>query len=88
MSRIFNWLKDEKNRAVVGWIGGGASVAAAALWAAYLHFSSAPELQSKQVPAQIESDCSSVAIAGNVSGATITAGNSSDCVKRDPKAPP
>jgi hypothetical protein len=38
MVRIWDWLRDEKNRAPVSWIGGGVVVVAGALWTATTFF--------------------------------------------------
>lgn len=78
-SRVLAFLRDESNRALLGWIGSGLVVLATGLWAVYVHFSPAPEAKRPQT--QIEAECGSVAIGGDVSGATITAGSSGDCPK-------
>jgi tetratricopeptide (TPR) repeat protein len=42
-SRVLAFVRDEGNRAVLGWIGGGLVVLATGLWAVYVHFYPAPE---------------------------------------------
>lgn len=79
MARLVTWLKIEKNRALVGWLGGGAVVAIGGLWSAYLHFHPTPEGKPDAPPKQIEADCGSVAIGGDVTGATVTAGANANC---------
>jgi hypothetical protein len=81
-SRVLAFLRDEGNRALLGWIGGGFVVLASGLWAVYVHFYPAPEAKPPQK--QIEADCGSVAIGGDVSGATITAGSTGDCPRPRP----
>lgn len=81
MSKIFTWLRDEKNSAALKMIGGAAFAVIAGLWAAYVHFFPAPQTNSGKEAGRIASDCGSVAVGGNVSGATIVAGNSGDCAK-------
>ena len=80
-SRVLAFLRDEGNRALLGWIGGGLVVLASGLWAVFVYFHPAPEAKPGPPQKQIEADCGSVAIGGDVSGATITAGNSNECPK-------
>jgi hypothetical protein len=81
-SRTLAFLRDEGNRAVLGWLGGGLVAVATGAWAVfvYLHPAS-PEAKPSPPPKQIEADCGSVAIGGDVSDATITAGSSGECPK-------
>ncbi len=85
--QIIVWLKDEKNRAVVTMIGAAFTATLGGLWTAYVYFFPRSEPRPKQAPTQIEFDCSSVAVGGDVSGATITARNSGDCAKLTPRRP-
>jgi hypothetical protein len=80
-SRVLAFLRDEGDRALLGWIGGGLVVLATGLWVVYVHFYPAPEAKPGPPQKQIEADCGSVAIGGDVSGATITAGSSNECPK-------
>jgi hypothetical protein len=58
------------NREVLAWIGGGLAIVAAGLWVVFVYLK----------PANVEANCGSVAVGGNVAGATINAGTSnSDC---------
>ena len=77
---FWSFLKAEENQKLLGWIGGGLVVLAGGLWAVFVHFYPAPEAKPPQK--QIEAECGSVAIGGDVSGATITAGSSGNCLKR------
>jgi hypothetical protein len=72
------------NRALLGWIGGGLVVLATGLWAVYVHFYPSPEAKPGPPQKQIEAECGSVAIGGDVSGATITVGSSGGCPKPGP----
>jgi hypothetical protein len=77
-SRALTFLRDEGNRALLGWIGGGLAAVIGALWTAFVFFHPAHG-EKPTAPAGVEADCNSVAIGGDVSGATITAGSSGDC---------
>jgi hypothetical protein len=80
-SRALTFLRDEGNRALLGWIGGGLAVVIGALWTAFVYFHSAADEKSGPPQKQIEADCGSIAIGGDVSGTTITATSSSNCPK-------
>jgi hypothetical protein len=71
---IWRFLKDPVNFAVIAAIAGGA-------WALFVHFYPTPEAKPSPVQNKIEADCGSVAIGGDVSGTTITAGSGGDCPK-------
>ncbi len=75
--RIWQFVRDPVNFAVLVAIAGGA-------WAVLVYFHPAPEAKSPPAEKQIEADCGSVAIGGDVTGATITAGSSGDCSKSKP----
>jgi len=80
MRSLWEFIHQKRNREVLGWLGGGLVVAATGLWAAIVYFF---PLQKPPEPraASVQADCGGVAVAGNVTGATITAGatTSSDC---------
>jgi hypothetical protein len=80
-SRALAFLREEGNRALLGWIGGGLAAAIGALWTAFVYFHPA-EGEKPKVPAGVTAECGSVALGGDVIGGTITAGNSGDCSKR------
>ena len=73
MSRFWNFLQQEQNRQVLGWLGGGLVVAATGAWAAFVYFVPAQKATEAR-PANVEASCGGVAVGGNVSGTTITAG--------------
>jgi hypothetical protein len=74
MNRLWDFICEERNRVVLGWLGGGLVVAATGLWAAFVYFF--PHHTS-----DVQAKCGSVAVGGNVTGATITAGSTTslDC---------
>jgi hypothetical protein len=47
-SRVLAFLRDESNRTLLGWIGGGFVVLASGLWAGYVHFYPSPEPKPSQ----------------------------------------
>jgi hypothetical protein len=77
LGRIWRFLKEPANLAAITAIGAGA-------WAAFIYFHPAPEVKPPPAQKQIEADCGSVAIGGDVSGTTITAGSIGDCPKSRP----
>ncbi len=91
MGRLWEFLRNEQNRLVLGWLGGGLVVAATGAWAAFIYFhpltkSPAPphpnvDASDTAKPPSIHANCGSVVIGGNVSGGTITTGGPSnaDC---------
>src|SRR5262245_29660666 len=85
---LWGFFRDKRNRQVVSWLGGGLVVAATGLWAAFVYFFPAPKSPEAKAPepvsASAQADCSSVAIVGPVTGATITAGatNTSNCAPK------
>lgn len=76
MSGLWEFLRQKRNREVLGWLGGGLVVAATGLWAATVYFFPAEPLASN-----VQANCGGVAIGGSVTGTTITGGatTSSDC---------
>jgi hypothetical protein len=69
MQRFWRFLRDKRNRKVLGWLGGGLVVVAMGLWTAFVYFS-----PPRSTPPGAQADCGGVAIGGNVTGATITGG--------------
>jgi hypothetical protein len=80
-SRAVTFLRDEGNRALLGWIGGGLVAVIGALWTVFAYFHPAPDEKSGPPQKRIEAICGSVAIGGDVSGTTIMAGSSNNCPK-------
>ena len=84
---LWGFLRDKGNQQVLGWLGGGLVVVATGLWAAFVYFFPAPKSQEAKSPmpaVNVQADCSGIAIGGNVTGATITTGGTtnSDCAPR------
>jgi hypothetical protein len=95
MDSFWRFLRDERNQQVLGWLGGGLVAAATGLWVAFIYFY--PSVESSKTKAsepisakvseptpKVQADCSSIAIGGNVSGATITTGTTtnSECAPK------
>jgi hypothetical protein len=78
--RVWAYLGDESNLKRLAFIGGGLAAVIGALWTAFIYFHPAPDEKSK-AQAGVKAECGSVAIGGDVSGATITASSTSDCPK-------
>jgi hypothetical protein len=81
MNSFWRFLRDKRNQQVLGWLGGGLIVAATGLWAAFVYFFPPPkslETKSEPVPANVQADRSGIAIGGNVTGATITTGGTTN----------
>jgi hypothetical protein len=85
---FWGFLRDKGNQQVLGWLGGGFVVLATGLWAAFVYLFPAPKSPEAKAPepvsANAQADCSSIAIVGPVTGATITAGTttSSNCAPK------
>src|SRR5262249_27663544 len=88
MNSFWRFLRDKRNQQVLGWLGGGLVVAATGLWAAFVYFlppGKPPEAKSREpTPPSVQANCSGIAIGGNVPGATITTGGTtnSDCASK------
>jgi TIR domain len=85
---LWGFLRDKGNRQVLGWLGGGLVVVATALWAVFVYlFPPGKSLAAKSpepTPASVQADHGGVAIGGNVTGATITTGGTTN-PDRSPK---
>jgi TIR domain len=85
---FWGFLRNKRNQQVLSWLGGGLVIAATGLWAAFVYFFPAPKSPEAKAPepvsANAQADCSSVAIVGPVTGATITAGTTttSNCAPK------
>ena len=73
MSSLWEFIRQKRNREVLGWLGGGLVVAATGLWAAVVYFFP-PQKPSEPRPTNVQADRGGVAIGGSVTGATITGG--------------
>jgi hypothetical protein len=81
MRQLWSFVGQKRNREILTWIGGGLTVAIAGLWTALVYFSTPPKTPH---PPSVEANCGSIGIGGNVSGATITAGNTGNCAEKKP----
>jgi hypothetical protein len=80
MSSLWEFIRQKRNREVLGWLGGGLVVVATGLWAAIVYLVP-PQKPAEPRPANVQADCGGVAIGGSVTGTTITGGatTGSDC---------
>jgi len=77
---LWGFLRDKSNQQVLGWLGGGLVVAATGLWVAFVYFfppGKSPGAKSPE-PVSVQADHGGVAIGGNVTGATITTGGTTN----------
>jgi len=86
MSTLWTFVQNKKNREVLGWVGAGLAVVIGGPWTAFVYFSP-PNKPSVSGPT-VQASCGSVAAGGNVSGATITAGNTGSCPEQKPEQKP
>jgi hypothetical protein len=89
MNSFWQFLREKRNRQVLGWLGGGLVVAATGLWAAFVYFFpplKSPDTKSPgSVPASVQADRGGIAIGGNVTGTTITTGGTTSSSDSKPK---
>src|SRR6516164_2713139 len=81
MNSFWRFLRDKRNQQVLGWLGGGLIAAATGLWAASVYSFPPPkshETKSEPVPASVQADRGGSGTTGNVTGATITTGGTTD----------
>ena len=79
MDRVWEFIRQKRNREILGWLGGGIAVLASGIWAMTVYFFP-PHKTRDAKPAEIEARCG-VAVGGNVSGSNIAVGTTSgaDC---------
>jgi hypothetical protein len=75
----WKFLSKDKNRAVLGWLGGGVVIVIGALWAAFVYFM--PASKTASPPVGVEANCGSVAAGRDITGTTITA-TGADCAPK------
>lgn len=78
MGGVWNFLRQKRNQQVLSWLGGGLVVAATGAWVVFVY------LFPAQKEPEVRANCGGVAVGGNVSGSTITAGTATgaDCVAK------
>jgi TIR domain len=85
---LWGFLRCKSNQQVLSWLGGGLVVAAMGLWAAFVYSFPAPkspEVKSLEpTPLSVQATCGAIAIGGDMTGSTITAGTTtnSDCAPK------
>jgi hypothetical protein len=80
MGALWNFLGQDGNRKILGWIGGGLVVVAGAIWTIFVFFwtpHAPPENNGPQTP-KIEATSGGVAIGGDVTGSRIETGRIPD----------
>ena len=88
MNSFWRFLRDKRNQQILGWLGGGLVVVATGLWVVFLYFfpslKSSETKASEPAPVSVQADCSGIAIGGNVTGATVATGatTNSDCASK------
>ena len=82
MGQLWSFVEQKHNREISTWISTGLAVAIAGLWTALAYFAVPPNTPA--VHPEIGASCGSLGIGGDVSGATIPAGNTASCVDRKP----
>ena len=83
MTKLWSFLGQKRNREVLSWVGGGAVVVAAGFWAIMTYLYPPSSGSAPKSSANIEANCGSVAVGGNVTGSTVTAQNTSaDCSRK------
>lgn len=71
MTRWWRFLQNGRNREVLGWLGGGAAVVAAALWAVFVHFDQPAEAPPAETRPNVEARDGSAAAGGDIIGSEI-----------------
>ena len=85
MRRLWSFIEQKSNREILGWVGGGLVIIVAGLWTAFVYFATPEKTPSNP---SVSANCGSVGVSGNVSGATITAGNTGNCPDQNAGAKP
>ena len=84
MAKLWNFLQQERNRQILGWIGGGLVVVAGGIWAVFIFLWTPSSGHHEEPKTNIEAKSGGVAIGGDVSGSTITAGKPADAASPKP----
>jgi TIR domain len=85
---LWGFLRDKRNQQVLSWLRGGLVVAATGFWAAFVYFFPAPKAPDAKspepTPPSVQANCGAIAIGGDVTGSTITAGTTTnlDCAPK------
>ena len=84
-SRVLTFLRDEGNRALLGWIGSGLVVLIAGLWAGFVYLYP-PKKDEGGGAIKVEASCGSAAAQGNFYGSSITVGGAASTANCPPKS--
>lgn len=87
-SRALTFLRDESNRALLGWIGRGLVVLIAGLWAGFVYLYPLDALKKDDGGGaiKVEANCGSAAAQGTFYGSSITVGGAASTANCPPKS--
>ena len=79
--RFWQFIRKKTNREILTWLGGGLVAVAMGAWAVTVYFFPPQKVEEAKPGPNVEARCGGLAIVGNVSGTTISAGTTSnaDC---------
>jgi hypothetical protein len=83
VKQVWQFLRQKSNREILAWIGAGMGVIAAGGWTIFA-YAFPPNKEDGRTP-RTEARCGGVAVGGNVTGVTITAGvtTNSNCSNKE-----
>jgi hypothetical protein len=84
-SRALTFLRNEGNRALLGWIGSGLVVLIAGLWAGFVYLYP-PKKDDGGGAMKVEANCGSAAAKGTFIGSSITVGGAASTANCPPKS--
>jgi hypothetical protein len=84
-SRALTYLRDESNRALLGWIGSGLVVLIAGLWAGFVYLYP-PKKDDGSGAIKVEANCGSAAAQGTFIGSSINVGGATSTANCPPKS--
>jgi len=74
MSSLWEFVRQKRNREVLGWLGGGLVVAATGLWAVFVYLFPPQKPSEPRSSSNVQADRGGVAVGGSLFGGTITGG--------------
>jgi hypothetical protein len=80
LRRLWKFVRASKNREILSWLGGAATIIVTGIWVAIVYFFPTQKIPDQR-PVNVQANCGGVAIGGSVIGTTITGGTTtgSDC---------